>query len=107
MFQAKNADALSQQNLVQMMVVRASDINLQQVQGGDVIITIGEPLVQVISAQVHDNSVPSLTSLTAAALIICDSTAFTAGGDRKSVRLDGIASMDANDHVILQYITVK
>ena len=102
--EAKTPLIRDQQLKVQEVCVRAADTGLYVVDGGDVVIIVGEELSAVVSAQFHDNSGPALTSVIAANRIISDSTAYTAAGDAKAVRLNGVAALDANDHVILKYI---
>lgn len=102
-FQAKTTAVLNQQLQIQEVMVRAADTNLYVVNAGDVCIIVGEALDSCDSALFHDNSAATLTSVVAVNRIISDSTAFTAGGDRKAVRLDGVAALDANDSVIMRY----
>lgn len=105
MFQAKVAAILDQQNTIQELTVRAADTHFYVVSGGDVCVTIGEELSAVVSCQFHDNSAGTLTSLVAADMIISDSTAFTAAGDAYSIRFNGVAALDADDVLIIKYIT--
>lgn len=103
-YQAKDSACLAQQLKVQELVVRAADKNLYVVDTGDVVVIMGEALDNVISCQFHDNSAATLTSKVAADLIISDSTAYTAAGDAKACRVNGVAALDANDHLIIKYI---
>lgn len=106
-FNAKDPGVLNQQLKVQQVVIPASATNMYVVDTGDVCVIINEALASVISCQVHDNSAATLTSVVAADLIISDSTAFTAAGDMKAVRVNGVAALDANDHIIMQYVVAE
>ena len=106
MFEAKTVAVLDQQNKVQELVVRAADTHLYVVDSSDVCVTIGEALAAVVMILSHDNSTaaPSVISLKAADMIISDSTAYTAGGDAKAIRCNGVAALDANDVLLIKYI---
>lgn len=103
-FPASQSQVLDQQLKVQELVITSQEPQLSVVDGGDVVVLLGEAVKRVVCALRIDDSAGTVAPIVAANLIVSDSTAFTAGGDRKAVRLDGVASLDASDAVILKYI---
>lgn len=104
MFQAKDSAILGQQLKVQEVTVRASDTQLYVVNAGDVCVMINEEIAAAVLCLHVDDSVPSVAVIANADLIPSDSTALTAGGDRKALRINGVASLAANDALVIKYI---
>lgn len=103
-FQAKDSNVLNAQLKVQEVVVQASDNQLYTTDSGDVIVKINEALDKAVVCIRHDDSAATLSTIAQADLIVSDSSAFTAGGDRKALRVNGVATLDANDFLIVKYI---
>lgn len=103
-FPASESQVLNQQLRVQELVVTSREPQLSVVDSGDVVVLIGEKVARVVCALRIDDSGATVAPIVQADLIISDSSAYTAGGDAKAVRLNGVASLDAGDAVILKYI---
>jgi hypothetical protein len=67
-------------------------------------VKIGEPVKSVLLCIQKDDSANDLVHFAASSLSIVDSSAYTAGGDLKAIKITGLAAVDANDVVILKYI---
>jgi len=103
MFQSNSPRVMDQQLKVQELDIhKDQDGNLYLVSGADVIIFIDEAVDTIKSCMILDNSVPIMVAVPAASLSVVDSTAYTAGGDRKAIKLAAI-TLATNDVVNLKY----
>jgi hypothetical protein len=105
MFQSKNSATLGQQNSVQELVVTGADVNLYKIDASQVCVIIGDSLVKVISCSATVGSTGVSTGQTQAAMVISDSAALTAGGDKMAIRLTGVSSLAATDSLVIRYVT--
>lgn len=104
-FQSKSERVLKQQLQVQELCVSTKEPNLYFVSGADLIVFIDEAIQEVKCVINVDDSGPTSLPIAASARSIVDSSAYTAGGDRKAIKLDGIgATLAANDCLIIKYI---
>lgn len=103
MFQSNSPRVMSNQLSVQELSVhKDQDVNLYIVSGADIIVLIDEAVDNIKSCMVFDNSVPSMVVVPAASLSVVDSTAYTAGGDRKAIKIAAL-TLATNDVIRLQY----
>jgi len=103
-FQSKSPRVLSQQLKVQELLLKQTeDQNLYEVDGGDLILFIDEPVFNVKCILLVDNSASETLCVPDASISIVDSSAFTAGGDKKAIKLSTF-TFAANDSLILKYI---
>lgn len=96
---------MKQQLQVQELCVSTKEPQLYVVSGSDLIVFIDEAIQEVKAILNVDDSGPTSLPIAASARSIVDSTAFTAGGDRKAIKLTGLGSSFAvNDLLIIKYI---
>lgn len=105
MFTPKADETAEQALKVQRLVIRSDDPNMYTNNGGSssVCILIREPVDQIYLASFKDDSANTSTLYNQAVLSVVDSSALTAGGDRGAIRISGLASLDPNDCVIVEY----
>lgn len=75
--------------------------------GADLTFLIGEQVARIVACKFLDDSAGTEAVKAQSTLSIVDSTAYTAGGDQKAIRVTGIASLDDGDMLTLVYITSK
>lgn len=103
-FQAKDSAVLAKQLKVQELDLTSKDYSQILVDNGaDQIVIIGEAVGEVNLVVLKDDSANALVHFAAASISIVDSTAYTAGGDSKAIKIAGLASVDANDCLIVKY----
>jgi hypothetical protein len=103
MFSSNSPRVANHQLKVQELCIhKDQDSNLFQVDGADVIIFVDEAVNTVKSCMVLDNSVPGMVAIPAASLSVVDSSAFTAGGDRKAIKIATL-TLATNDVITIKY----
>lgn len=105
-FQAKNEAVLNQQLKVQEVRVTTAQSNILVASGSDYIVQIGEAVASVMDAIKHPAAGGNASCQAFANLSIVDSTAFTAGGDAKAIKIASL-TLAANDVVAVHYATQK
>ncbi len=104
MFSSNSPRIANQQLKVQDLCVhKDQDTNLYVVSGSDVIIFIDEAVDIVKGCMLIDDSASETLAVPAASLSVVDSSAYTAGGDRKAVKLASV-TLATNDMVQLFYV---
>lgn len=103
MFQPKTTAVFDNQLKVQEVNVTTADSELYNANGGNLVLLIGEPVAEVRLALQKDDSANALVNFDAASISVVDSSAFTAGGDRKAVKITGCV-LAANDLLVCKYI---
>lgn len=104
MFRAKQDKVLNQQLQVQEVVVRKADTQLYATSGSDIILLLGEPLTAAVSVLFQDDSAGTVAPIAAANLSIVDSTAYTAGGDLKAIKVASL-TFATSDVLIVRYVS--
>lgn len=103
MFESNSPRVRANQLQVQELCIhKDQDQNLYVVSGSDVIVFIDEAVDIVKSCMVLDNSVPGMVAVPAASLSVVDSSAYTAGGDRKAIKIASL-TLATNDVITLKY----
>lgn len=105
-FQSKDELVLSQQLKVQELVIGFADAGLYIVDGSDVIVPIREDISKIVLVTFKDDSAATNAPIAAASLSIVDSSAFTAGGDRKAIKVASV-TLEADDVLCLKYIVTE
>ena len=91
---------------VEELNISGSDEGLFEFNAGDCIVHIGEELVQIYSAECKVDSGNTVTLFAQASLIKSDSVSpFISGGDKKAIRVSGLAALAAGDCLTLKYST--
>ncbi len=103
MFRAKSDKVQNQQLKVEQVDVRFSDTQLYVVSASDVILLIGESVSEAVSVLFQDDSLGTLTPIAAASLSVVDSSAYTAGGDRKAIKVASV-TLAASDLLYVRFI---
>lgn len=103
-FESKSAPVRGNQLKVQELCLTSEDRQILIDNGSDHIVIIGEPVKSVLLCIQKDDSTNALVHFAASSLSIVDSSAYTAGGDLKAIKITGLAAVDASDVVILKYI---
>ena len=103
MFQPKSSSVFENQLKVQEVCVTNKDSAIAVDDSGDLVLIIGEPIQEVRLAVQKDDSANTLVHFDAAAISIVDSSAFTAGGDSKAIKIASCA-LAANDALICKYV---
>lgn len=111
MYTPKNDSTSEQQLKVQRLVIRADDPIMYTNNNGSssICILIREPVDQVYLASFKDDSANTLTQYAQASLSVVDSDTLTTASpnDRGAIRISGLATLDANDCVIVEYTTLQ
>jgi hypothetical protein len=103
----KNEQASGQALRVQELVVSGADPQLFQISGGNCFIMVREPVEKVFVASCKVDSTNLVTQFAAASIVICDSSALTAGGDKGAIKLTGLAALNPLDVVIVRYSVLE
>ena len=102
------ADQTAQQALkVQRLTISSKDPSMFKVDSGSVCVLIREPVNRIVTASSLVDATAVLSQHSQSVLSIVDSTAFTAGGDLSAIRISNLASLAANDVVIVEYIVLQ
>lgn len=107
MFQAKDALVRNQQLKVQELSLTNKDGSILIDNGADHIVVIGEPVSKVLIARMKDDSANAWIEYAQASISIVDSSAYTAGGDLKAIKITGLATVDTDDVVVVKYICAE
>ena len=100
---SKSPRIANQQLKVQeLMVHKNQDTGLYVVSGSDVIVFIDEAVSRVKAVQMNDDSAAACILVPAASVSIVDSSAYTAGGDMKAIKLASV-TLANNDSLVLKY----
>ena len=102
-FQAKHELTRARQLEVQELVISTLTPELAVVSGSDLIVLVREEVKEAVCAILIDGTTPKIYAVAAAAMSVVDSVAYTAGGDKKAIKLAGVA-LAAGDAVILKFI---
>lgn len=103
MYRPQDDKVHNQKLKVQEITVRFSDKHLYVVSGSDVILLIKEPLQAAASCLFQDDSAGTIAPIAASALSIVDSAAYTAGGDKKAIKVASV-TLAASDVLHVKYI---
>lgn len=107
MFTPKNDSTNGQQLKVQRLVIRSDDPSMYTNNSGSssVCILIREPVDQIYLVSFKDDSANTLTQYAQASLSVVDTDTLTsaAPSDRGAIRISGLATLDTNDCVIVEY----
>lgn len=99
------ADETAQQALkVQRLMVRSDDPNMYSSASGSTCVLIREPVDSVYDARSKDDSANTETLYNQADISIVDSTTLAPGGDRGAICIAGLASLDTDDTVTVEYV---
>lgn len=99
------ADQTAEQALkVQRLVIGSADSNMYSSASGSTCVLVREPVSKVLLASSKDDSANTLTQYAQADLSIVDSTDLTPGGDEGAICIAGLASLDTDDVVVVEYI---
>lgn len=91
------SDAVANAQLKQIEVLLTSaDNSIVSASGSDLILQIGEEVAAVTMAIKHKDSDGTVTKIAAANCAIVDSSALTAGGDAKAIKLTSVALASAD-----------
>jgi len=106
-FQSKSPRVASQQLKVQELVIKhTEDQALYVVDGSDLILMVDEDVAQVKAVMHCDDSAAAVALVPAASVSVVDSAAYTAGGDRKAIKLASF-TLAANDCLVLKYVLTE
>lgn len=105
-YESKDVLVRNQELKVKELCVSSQEPGLYVDNGADVSFLINEAVARVLNIMFKDDSANTLIQYAASSISIVDSTAFTAGGDLKAIRLAGLPSIDANDLVFIKYVLV-
>lgn len=101
------ADETSEQQLkVQRLVIKSDDPSMYKSASGSTCVLVREPVDEVYLASSKDDSANTLTQYNQALISIVDSnnTALVGdNGDRGAICIAGLASLDTNDCIIVEY----
>ena len=103
MFLSTSDKVQNQKLKVQELAIRFADTHLYSTSGSDTYIQIGDAVSAIVSVLNCDNSASAIVMAQASALSIVDSSALTAGGDLKAIKVAGL-QMAANDIFVVKYI---
>ena len=103
-YEAKDSKTRAQQLKVQEVAIHATDVEMVEVDGSDLIVKVGEKVTKVVMVVQKVDATPTLTVIPAADLSIVDSVAHTAGGDAKAIKVTG-CTLATNDVLLVKYET--
>ncbi len=103
MYNPKADQTAEQQLKVQRLAIRSDDPSMYSSASGTTCILIREPIERVYLVSSKDDSANTLTQYAQASISIVDSTDLTPGGDESAIAIAGLASLDTNDVVVVEY----
>lgn len=103
MFTPKADETAEQALKVQRLVVRSDDPAMYSSASSSTYIMIREPVDQVYMVSSKDDSANTRIEYSQSQISIVDSSSLSPGGDRGAICISGLASLDSNDCVILEY----
>jgi len=106
MYTPKADEAANQQLKVQRLVIKSNDSSMYSSASGSTCVLVREPVDEVYLASSKDDSANTLTQYNQASLSIVDSSDTSKvgdNGDRGAICISGLASLDTNDCIIVEY----
>lgn len=108
-YNPKNDETDEQALKVQELVISNLDPAMYSSASGSTCILVNEPIDKVYLARSKDDSANLMVEYAAADISIVDSQSLTsaAPSDRGAIKISGLASLDANDVVIVRYTVLQ
>lgn len=105
-FYPKNANTQFQSLKVEELAIRGSDQGMYQISGGNCFVMVLEPVVSVYLASVKVDSTNLVTQFAQSSISIVDSVSLvsTPPSDSGAIQISGLASLAANDVLIVRYV---
>lgn len=105
-FYPKNSNTQFQSLKVEELCIRGSDNGMYQISGGNCFVMVREPVLAIYLASVKVDSTNLVTQFQQSSLAIVDSSSLTVGppNDLGAIEIIGLASLAANDVLIVRYV---
>ena len=103
----KDSNTMEQALRVQELIISGADAGLFTISGGNCFVLIREPVQKVFLASVKVDSSNTVTQFAQSSIVICDSSLLTAGGNQGAIELVGLASVAANDVIVVRYSVLE
>lgn len=105
-FYPKNAQTQFQSLKVEELAIRGSDNGAYQISGGNCFVMVYEPVLAVYVVSVKVDSSNLVTQFQQSSISIVDSSSLTVGppNDLGAIEIAGLASLAANDVLLVRYV---
>jgi hypothetical protein len=106
-YNPKNENTMNQSLRVQEISLSGSDGNLYVISGGNLYVRILEPVEKIFLARCKVDSSNLTTEFAQSSLSIVDSSALTAGGDEKYIKIAGLSALASGDCLVVKYSVLE